>query len=82
MKNIIIPVDIENEFCYNNSRYKVSPKLIQYEVKNYPNSDLSDNYNDWTNESEMDSVIIIDYGNKIEFLDQKGKNISKYIRQM
>jgi hypothetical protein len=82
MINIIeIPVDINNELCYNGIRYRVSPNLKQYEVKNYPIK-TNDKYNEWTNECEMDSVIVIDKGDTIKFLDQNGQDITFDIKQV
>lgn len=82
MKKIFeISVDIANEFCYNNNRYRVSPNLKQYEVKNYPHK-TSGKYNEWTNECEMDSVIVIEQDSKIKFLDQNGVDITNDIEQV
>lgn len=82
MRNIIeVPVDINNELCYNNNSYRVSPNLKQYEVKNYP-LDTSGKYNEWTNECDMDSVVIIDNGKSIKFLDQNGLDITSDIEQV
>lgn len=82
MRNIIeVPVDISNELCYNEITYKISPNLKQYEVKNYPQLS-NDKYNDWTNECEMDSVIVIDNDGVLKFLDQNGKDITKDVKQV
>lgn len=82
MKNIIeIPVDINNELCYNDNSYRISPNLAQYQVKNYPIK-TNGKYNDWTNECDMDSVIVIDNGQSIKFLDQNGLDITNDIEQV
>jgi hypothetical protein len=80
--NIIeLSVDINNELCYNNIRYRISPNLKQYEVKNYPIA-KGDKFNEWTNECEMDSVIVIEKEDSIKFLDQNGLDITKDIEQV
>lgn len=82
MKTIVeIPVDIANEFTYNSNTYRISEKLEQYLVSNYPIV-TNDKYNDWTNSCDMDSVIVIEYDDTIKFLDQKGKDITDYIKQI
>lgn len=76
-----VPVDISNEFEYSGGTYSISPMLKQYEVKNYPVS-TNGNYNNWTNEAEMDNVIVIDDGVKIKFLDQDGNDITQFVTQI
>jgi hypothetical protein len=79
MKLIIeVPVDIHNEFTYDSNTYKISPTLKQYEVQNYP---LKENgkYNNWTNTSEMDSVITIDKDGILMFVDQNGSDITEFV---
>lgn len=81
MKTIIErPVDIHNEFSYNQLIYKISPTLKQYEVTNYPVYS-NGKYNNWTNDCDMDSVILIDTNGEVKFLDQNGLDITKYISQ-
>lgn len=74
------PVDIGNEFSYNSVQYRISPTLKQYEVKNYPVLE-NGKYNNWTNDCEMDSVIVVD-DDSLKFLDQKGKDITNHIEQI
>jgi hypothetical protein len=82
MKTIIErPVDITNEFCYNKVNYRISPNLKQYEVVDYPVV-TNDKYNDWTNDSQMDSVIVVDVDGEIKFLDQSGTNITVFVEQV
>ena len=76
------PVDINNEFCYNGTCYRISPLLKQYEVKDYPVI-TNGKYNNWTNTCDMDSVIVIDYDSvRIRFLDQDGEDITDLIKQV
>lgn len=77
----VLPVDIENEFCYNNNTYEISPKLTQYEVKNYAFS-ANDKYNEkeWTNECAMDSIIVMHSGDKLKFFDENLKEVTKDIK--
>lgn len=82
MKNIIErPVDIYNEFIYKDSTYKISPTLKQYEVSNYPVLE-NGKYNNWSNNSSMDSVIVVDNDGIIKFLDQNGKDITNYVSEV
>ena len=72
------PVDIYNEFEYENIQYKISPTLKQYEVSNYPVLE-NGKYNNWTNTCDMDSVITIDNDGTLKFLDQNGTDITNYV---
>ena len=75
------PVNISNEFSYKEDKFRLSPTLKQYEVKNFPV--LSDGkYNNWTNEAEMDSVIVIDNDGDMKFLDQNGKDVTNHVTQV
>lgn len=76
-----VAVDTTNEFSYKNVKYRISPVLKQYEVVNYPLI-TNGKYNNWTNESDMDSVIVIDNKGEIEFLDQDGKDITTFVEQI
>lgn len=76
------PVDINNEFKYKGNTYRISPLLKQYQVKNYPVKNINGTYNNWTNECDMDSVIIVDNGESIKFLDQKGKDVTLNVEQV
>lgn len=79
MKHIIeIPVDIYNEFCYNNRMFRINPNLKQYHVRNYPIR-TNGKYNHWTNDCDMDSIIVINNGYKLKFLDQNGTDITSDI---
>lgn len=82
MKTIVErPVDISNEFTYNNQKFRISPTLKQYEVKDYPVK-ANGKYNDWLNTADMDSVIVIDNVDEVKFLDQDGKDITKFVEQV
>lgn len=89
MKRVIIrmitlvekPVDIYNEFTFNNNTYKINPTLKQYEVSNFPILE-NGKYNNWTNNCEMDSVIIIENNEILRFIDQNGNDITNYVKQV
>lgn len=74
-KMLTIPVDIYNQFCYNDSIFQIDENLRQYKVKK-----SSDGNEDWENEATMDSIIVVDDDEVLKFLDQNNKDISKYVK--
>lgn len=72
-------VDINNEFWYNNSIFKINKDLESYKVHNTPKKLSNDKYNEWTNEAQMDTVFIIEDGEDVHFLDQLGRSITEYV---
>jgi hypothetical protein len=80
MKKIFyIPVDIYNQFCYNNNILEIDKSLEQYKVINPPSLDKNGLLNYWTNESTMDSILVIEDRNELIFLDQNGLNITEFV---
>ncbi|MDH6674416.1 hypothetical protein M2277_005108 [Paenibacillus sp. LBL] len=58
-------VDIENYFVFEGEKYCIDERLESYKVSNTP-SDTDD----WTNESEMDSILCVKEGETLRFFDQ------------
>lgn len=64
------PVNINNEFKFNNHIYQISQGLEQYKVLSYGNE----------NNADMDIVYILHQEDKLKYFDQNGDLIkSKYI---
>lgn len=64
-------VDTDNYFIYNNQKYKIFDKVIQYRVKNKAFRKSDGSFNNFTNESKMDCIHVVELkNNRLHFFDQ------------
>jgi len=63
-------VDTDNIFLYKDKLYEIDGRIKSYKVHNKPRKLSNGQWNDWTNECEMDTVYVVEDKNKIHFFDQ------------
>ncbi|MFL1672470.1 hypothetical protein [Paenibacillus dendritiformis] len=63
-------VDADNIFSYKNKLYIIDKKLKSYKVHNKPKKLSNGDWNNWTNECEMDCVHVAEVDSKVHFFDQ------------
>ncbi|MFS1513063.1 hypothetical protein VQL36_11590 [Chengkuizengella sp. SCS-71B] len=74
-----IPVNIYNTFEFNGEIHEIDSNLEQYRVKDLPAKQANGSWNDWVNLATMDCVIVIQDQDQINFYDQKGEDITKFV---
>lgn len=69
-------VNIHNEFIFNGDQFTINEAVKQYKVKNKPmRSKISKQWNNWENEAQMISILVVDNGEYLRFFDEKLKEV-------
>lgn len=63
-------VDTDNYFFFGGNKYEISQDVKEYRVKNKAEKDDNGEYNDYTNDSIMDKIVISIENHSITFFDQ------------
>lgn len=69
-KLIWCTVDTDNYFFFEGDKYEISQDIKEYRVKNKAVLDENGEYNDYTNDSMMDKIVISVEDYSVTFLDQ------------
>jgi hypothetical protein len=64
-------VDTDNKFTYDDSNnYIIGSNVKPYMVLNKPVQKDNGKWNDWTNDSLMTQILVVDTGEEIRFFDE------------
>ena len=74
-------VNTENKFDFDTNTYNISESIKQYLVFNKPQIGKDGKLNDWTNESSMTQVLVVDTGQELRFFDENLVEVqSEYVK--
>jgi hypothetical protein len=58
-------------------KFQIKSSVSQYTVANPPRRSEKGNWNNWTNESQMDMILVVDDGHDLRFFDQNFEEIDQ-----